>query len=56
MIGYGYKPIGLRGRDDPATMHQLMASTPHAAIGEIKAFQNAARKRAARLQNGRPGR
>lgn len=41
-VGYGYKPYFVEG-SDPETMHQLMASTLDAAIGEIKAIQHDAR-------------
>jgi len=40
--GYGYKPYFVEG-DDPAVMHQLMASTLDTIIGEIKAIQEHAR-------------
>ncbi|MFO0990691.1 MAG: phosphoketolase family protein [Hyphomicrobiales bacterium] len=43
MVGYGYKPYWVEG-DDPATMHQLMASTLDRVIGEIQAIQTAARE------------
>ncbi|MBE9096480.1 phosphoketolase [Tychonema sp. LEGE 07203] len=42
MVGYGYKPYWVEG-SDPETMHQLMAATLDAAIGEIKAIQEKAR-------------
>ncbi len=42
MVGYGYKPHWVEG-DDPATMHQLMASTLDTVIGEIQAIQSEAR-------------
>ncbi|MBE9164358.1 phosphoketolase [Tychonema sp. LEGE 06208] len=42
MVGYGYKPYWVEG-SDPETMHQLMAATMDAAIGEIKAIQEKAR-------------
>jgi len=40
--GYGYKPYFVEG-SDPETMHQLMAATMDAIIGEIKAIQDDAR-------------
>ena len=42
-IGYGYKPFLVEG-DDPAAMHQLMAATLDAALGEIRDIQAAARQ------------
>ena len=41
-IGYGYKPYFVEG-SDPELMHQKMAATLEAAIGEIRAYQSAAR-------------
>ncbi len=41
-VGYGYRPYFVEG-DDPLVVHQLMAATFDAAIGEIKAIQQAAR-------------
>ncbi len=41
--GYGYAPYFVEG-DDPAAMHQKMAATLEAAIGEIRAHQQAARR------------
>src|SRR6187431_1104146 len=41
-VGYGYKPYFVEG-SDPATMHQKMAATLEEAVGEIRAFQAAAR-------------
>jgi xylulose-5-phosphate/fructose-6-phosphate phosphoketolase len=41
-IGYGYKPYFVEG-DEPAEMHQTMASTLERAVGEIRAHQRAAR-------------
>src|SRR5271167_3933050 len=40
--GYGYTPYFVEG-DDPATMHENMASTLEAAIDEIRVLQDAAR-------------
>src|SRR5437660_1734221 len=41
-IGYGYKPYFVEG-NEPAQMHQKMASTLEQAIGEIRTHQRAAR-------------
>ncbi len=41
--GYGYRPFLVAG-DDPTTMHQLMAATLDAAVGEIAAIQARARR------------
>src|SRR5205807_10485880 len=41
-IGYGYEPHFVEG-DDPAKMHQLMASTLDRVLGEIAAIQREAR-------------
>lgn len=41
-VGYGYKPYFIEG-DDPETMHQLMAETMDAAIGDILNIQKRAR-------------
>src|SRR6185437_2862139 len=41
--GYGYTPYFVEG-NDPATMHELMATTLDQVIGEIRAIQDAARK------------
>jgi xylulose-5-phosphate/fructose-6-phosphate phosphoketolase len=43
-VGYGYKPYLVEG-DDPATMHQLMASTLDSVFDEIRSIQNEARER-----------
>jgi xylulose-5-phosphate/fructose-6-phosphate phosphoketolase len=43
MVGYGYKPYFVEG-DDPAIMHQLMAAAMDAALDEIKATQDEARR------------
>jgi xylulose-5-phosphate/fructose-6-phosphate phosphoketolase len=43
-IGYGYQPYFVEG-DEPETMHQQMAATLDAVIGEIKAIQAEARAR-----------
>jgi xylulose-5-phosphate/fructose-6-phosphate phosphoketolase len=43
-VGYGYKPYLVEG-DDPATMHQLMASTLDNVFDEIRGIQNEARER-----------
>jgi xylulose-5-phosphate/fructose-6-phosphate phosphoketolase len=43
-IGYGYRPYFVEG-DEPETMHQQMAATLDAVIGEIKAIQAEARAR-----------
>jgi xylulose-5-phosphate/fructose-6-phosphate phosphoketolase len=40
--GYGYKPYFLEG-EEPLDMHQRMAATLEATVGEIQAIQNAAR-------------
>ncbi len=40
--GYGYTPYFIEG-DDPAVMHQLMASTLDAVLTEIRAIQSKAR-------------
>jgi xylulose-5-phosphate/fructose-6-phosphate phosphoketolase len=40
--GYGYKPFFVEG-NDPATMHQLMASTLDMVLAEIRQIQQAAR-------------
>jgi xylulose-5-phosphate/fructose-6-phosphate phosphoketolase len=42
MRGYGHEPLFVSG-DDPATMHQLMASTLDMALAEIRAIQTRAR-------------
>jgi xylulose-5-phosphate/fructose-6-phosphate phosphoketolase len=41
-VGYGYKPYFVEG-SDPDVMHQTMAATVEAAIGEIRALQEQAR-------------
>ena len=41
-VGYGYKPYFVEG-SDPDVMHQAMAATLEAAIGEIRALQQQAR-------------
>ncbi len=41
-VGYGYKPYFVEG-DEPETMHQQMAATLDAVIGEIHAIQQGAR-------------
>jgi xylulose-5-phosphate/fructose-6-phosphate phosphoketolase len=41
-VGYGYKPYFVDG-SDPETMHQLMAGTLDAIVGEIKSIQSEAR-------------
>src|SRR6201995_4500257 len=43
MRGYGYAPHFVEG-DDPATMHELMATTLETVIAEFKAIQTDARK------------
>jgi xylulose-5-phosphate/fructose-6-phosphate phosphoketolase len=43
MIGYGHKPYFVEG-DDPATMHQLMATTLDTVLDEIKAIQDDVRR------------
>jgi xylulose-5-phosphate/fructose-6-phosphate phosphoketolase len=43
LVGYGYKPHFVEG-EDPATMHQQMASTLDEAVGEIQAIQREARE------------
>jgi xylulose-5-phosphate/fructose-6-phosphate phosphoketolase len=45
-IGYGHTPYLVEG-SDPETMHQLMAETLDAVIGEIKTIQREARNRGA---------
>jgi xylulose-5-phosphate/fructose-6-phosphate phosphoketolase len=42
--GYGYTPYCVEG-DDPATMHQAMASTFDTVLGEIRRIQHDARTR-----------
>jgi xylulose-5-phosphate/fructose-6-phosphate phosphoketolase len=42
--GYGYAPHFVEG-DDPAVMHELMATTLETVIGEIRAIQADARKK-----------
>jgi xylulose-5-phosphate/fructose-6-phosphate phosphoketolase len=42
-VGYGYTPYFVEG-SDPAEMHQKMAATLEAAIGQIRATQRAARQ------------
>src|SRR5262252_4766108 len=42
-VGYGYTPYFVEG-NDPAQMHQKMAATLEAAIGEIRAQQKTARE------------
>ncbi|MHB1142723.1 MAG: phosphoketolase family protein [Sulfuricaulis sp.] len=42
LTGYGYQPYFVEG-DDPQTMHQLMAATLDAVIGDIHAIQHEAR-------------
>jgi xylulose-5-phosphate/fructose-6-phosphate phosphoketolase len=42
LTGYGYKPYLVAG-DDPATVHQLLASTLDTVFDEIAAIQHAAR-------------
>jgi xylulose-5-phosphate/fructose-6-phosphate phosphoketolase len=46
-VGYGYQPVFVTG-DDPATMHQEMASTFDAVFAEIKSIQDKARSGAHR--------
>jgi len=43
LVGYGYKPYFVEGAE-PAKMHQKMAATLDAAIGEIRAIQKRARE------------
>jgi len=43
-IGYGYKPYFVEG-EDPAPAHQLMAKTLETIVADIKAIQDAARKK-----------
>ena len=47
LVGYGYRPYVVEG-DDPAAMHQLMASTLDTVLDEIAAIQQAARSGAVR--------
>jgi xylulose-5-phosphate/fructose-6-phosphate phosphoketolase len=42
--GYGYKPYFVEG-DQPPAMHQVMAGTLDAIVGEIRAIQSAARSK-----------
>jgi xylulose-5-phosphate/fructose-6-phosphate phosphoketolase len=42
-VGYGYTPYFVEG-SDPAVMHQKMAATLEAAVGEIRAQQRKARE------------
>jgi len=44
-VGYGYKPYFVEG-SDPAEMHQKMAATLDAAVGEIREVQKKARESA----------
>jgi xylulose-5-phosphate/fructose-6-phosphate phosphoketolase len=41
--GYGYKPYFVEG-DEPAAMHQLMAGTLDAVLGEIRGIQSECRR------------
>jgi xylulose-5-phosphate/fructose-6-phosphate phosphoketolase len=41
-VGYGYKPCFVEG-SDPAVMHQRMATTLEAAVGDIRRLQQQAR-------------
>ena len=41
-MGYGYKPYFVEG-DEPREMHQKMAATLDAVVGEIRAIQKKAR-------------
>ena len=43
LVGYGYKPYFVEG-DEPEAMHQMMAATLDAAIGEINTIQKDARE------------
>jgi xylulose-5-phosphate/fructose-6-phosphate phosphoketolase len=45
-VGYGYRPYFVEG-DDPAKLHQLMASTLDECTAEIKRIQTDSRKNAA---------
>ncbi|MCR4331396.1 MAG: phosphoketolase family protein, partial [Sulfuricaulis sp.] len=45
-LGYGYQPYFVEG-DEPETMHQQMAATLDAVIGEIRSIQKRARAGAA---------
>ncbi len=51
--GCGWTPYFVEG-DDPATMHELMATTMERAIADIRQFQTAARTTAARTTRSRP--
>jgi xylulose-5-phosphate/fructose-6-phosphate phosphoketolase len=44
MRGYGYRPYFVEG-DDPATVHQALATTLDAVMDEIRAIQHQARSR-----------
>ncbi len=43
LVGYGYKPYFVEG-EDPAAMHQLLASTLDTILDEIKSIQKTARE------------
>ncbi|MHB8440703.1 MAG: phosphoketolase family protein, partial [Candidatus Tyrphobacter sp.] len=43
-VGYGYEPLVVAG-DDPATMHEMMASALDTIVARIKAIQDEARRR-----------
>ena len=43
-VGYGYEPLVVAG-DDPATMHEMMASALDTIVERIKAIQDEARRR-----------
>ena len=52
LSGYGYRPHYVEG-DEPATMHQRMATTCDAIIDEIRSIQRRARDGAANVQRPR---
>jgi len=43
LLGYGYKPYFVEG-SDPTPMHQMMAGALDAAVGDIRAIQDDARR------------
>ena len=53
--GCGWTPYFVEG-DDPATMHELMATTLERAIADIRQFQSLARAHTAKTPRGRVGR
>jgi xylulose-5-phosphate/fructose-6-phosphate phosphoketolase len=49
MCGYGYNPYFVEG-DEPQRMHQLMATTMDAVVGEIRSIQKNAREKGLRAR------